>query len=115
MVSKRRDILDICHFVIANIIPRLLEQLLSFGKSDPYGWLAFGRKLEVAGFRVAFFLEDVSEGLVLFSFLQLADNEGDKILAEGENFVIMIYYRHFEVEAGELRRRLAFENPFVGG
>lgn len=100
-------VLDICHFVVADVVTRLFEHILGFGKCYSDGSFPFSRDLEVASFRVAFFLEDVGEGLVLLAFLELADHEGDEVLAEVENFVVVVYDWHFKVESGELVFELA--------
>lgn len=95
-------LLYIRHLICADIVAGVFEHLLGFCECDPHGFLPGGWELEVAGFGVAFFFEDVGESDVLRAFLQLADDEGDEFFAEGEDFVVVVYYGHLPVEACEL-------------
>ena len=46
---------------------------------------------------------------VLFSFLQLADDEGYEVLAKFKDFMVVVYDWHFKIESGELIAGLALE------
>lgn len=65
--------------------------------------------MEGAGVGVAGFIDDVGELLGQVLRLETADDVDHEAFAEGEDFVVVVSDRHFEVETGELGHGLDCE------
>ena len=77
------------------------EERFGVGKGDADSFVARW-ELEGAGVRVAGFFDDGGELLGEFLRLETADDVDHEAFAEGEDFVVVVPDRHFEVETGEL-------------
>ena len=94
-------LLNIFHFVFADVVARFFQHLFGFGEGDSHGVVTW-REEEVASFWVAGIFDYVNEMLAFRSGLEGADDEYHELFAKGEDFVVVILEGHFEIKAGKL-------------
>ena len=86
---------------VATVDAGFCEERFGVGKGDADGFVARWQ-FEGAGVWVAGFFDDGGELLGVVLRLETADDVDHEAFAEGEDFVVVVSDRHFEVQTGEL-------------
>ena len=98
MMRERKVVPQISHLI--GFHSRLFKHFHPFSECYSYS-VVTGWKLEVAGSREDLF-HDLCQAFVFFSRLERSDDVDHELFCEGQNFVIVVSYNHFEIKSCEL-------------